>query len=226
RVKRSLSLILSATGHRFRSMPSRPIAKRIQRIWGPATQPRPAGAAFDSSLGVCLVTAAFVRIKKTMWQTRTPRNLAPLAALTLALAAAGCSSTPPGLSEGVNGAFIRAAATWDLNHDGDVTCEEWRQYAASVFRDADLNRDGKLTSEEFQRLSKIDRLFETANFAYYHVNPPGYVTQQEFLDRPNPAFAGPHKKNFCVFKAHQLRGAIFADPKRTNPGPPSTPGGR
>jgi hypothetical protein len=159
-----------------------------------------------------------------MWQTRTPRNPAALAALILAFAAAGCSSTPPGLSEGLNGAFIRAAPTWDLNHDGDVTCEEWRQYAAAVFRDADLNHDGKLTPEEFQRLAKIDRLFETANFAYYDVNHQGYVTLQEFVDRPNPAFAELDKNNTCVLKAHQLRAATISDTKRTNPGMTPTPG--
>jgi Ca2+-binding EF-hand superfamily protein len=156
-----------------------------------------------------------------MWQTRLLPNPAPLAALILALAAAGCSSTPPGLSEGLNGAFVRAAPTWDLNHDGDVTCEEWRQYAASVFRDADLNHDGKLTPEEFQRLAKIDRLFETANFAYYDVNRQGYVTLQEFLDRPNPAFTELDKNNTCVLKAHQLRAAIISEPKRTDPGTPA-----
>jgi hypothetical protein len=162
-----------------------------------------------------------------MWQTRISRNPAPLAALILALAAAGCGSTSPGLSEGLNGAFIRAAPTWDLNHDGDVTCDEWRQYAASIFRDADLNRDGKLTPEEFQRLAKIDRLFETANFAYYDVNHQGYVTQEEFINRPNPAFTELDKNNTCVLKAHQLRAATINDPKRTNPGIPSPgPGGR
>jgi Ca2+-binding EF-hand superfamily protein len=164
-----------------------------------------------------------------MWQTRTPHNLTPLAVLILALAAAGCSSTPPGLSGGLNGAFVRAAPTWDLNHDGDVTCEEWRQYAASVFRDADINHDGKLTPEEFQRLAKIDRLFETANFAYYDVNRQGYVTLQEFLDRPNPAFTELDKNNTCVLKAHQLRAAIIAEPKQDNPGPATRapgPGGR
>src|SRR5262249_34683233 len=124
-----------------------------------------------------------------MWQTHTLRAPALFAALILALAAASCSSTSPGLSEGINGAFIRAAATWDLNHDGDVTCEEWRQYARSVFKDADLNHDGKLTPEEFERLVKIDRLFVTANFAYYDANKQGFVTEQEFVNRPNPAFA-------------------------------------
>lgn len=159
-----------------------------------------------------------------MWQTPTLRNPSPLAGLILSLAAAGCSSTPPGLSEGISGAFVRAAPTWDLNHDGDVTCEEWRQYARSVFRDADLNHDGKLTPDEFQRLAKIDRLFVIANFAYYDVNRQGYVTEQEFVDRPNPAFTELDKNNTCVLKAHQLRAAITAEPKRDNPGPPHAPG--
>ncbi len=83
----------------------------------------------------------------------------PLAALILALAAGACGSSAPGLKEGLDGAFIRAAATWDLNHDGNVTCDEWRQYATSVFKEADVNHDGKLTREEFDRLAKIDRLF-------------------------------------------------------------------
>jgi EF hand len=154
--------------------------------------------------------------------------LTSLFAPAVAIGVHGCTGTPPGMSEGINGAFIRAAATWDLNHDGDVTCEEWRQYAASVFRDADLDRDGKLTPEEFQRLAKIDRLFETANFAYYDTDRKGYVTQQEFIDKPNPAFTELDKNKTCVLKAHQLRGATIAEPKRTNPGQPdpARPGGR
>ncbi len=155
-----------------------------------------------------------------MCQIRASRYSAFIAAAILALGLAACGATPPGLTDGINGAFVRAAPTWDLNHDGDVTCEEWRQYALSVFRDADLNHDGKLTPDEFQRLAKIDHLFDTANFAYYDVNHQGFVTQQEFLDRPNPAFAELDKNNTCVLKSYQLRAAIIADPKRTNPGVP------
>ena len=44
--------------------------------------------------------------------------------LSWLLPAAGCGSSAPGLEEGVDGAFIRAAATWDLDRDGDVTCDE------------------------------------------------------------------------------------------------------
>ena len=79
-----------------------------------------------------------------MRQTWLLRNAGPLAGLILALAAAGCGSSAPGLKEGMDGAFIRAAATWDLNHDGNVTCDEWKQYVAGIFKEVDVNRDGKL----------------------------------------------------------------------------------
>ncbi|MGO8952116.1 MAG: EF-hand domain-containing protein [Rhodomicrobium sp.] len=159
-----------------------------------------------------------------MQQTWILRYRTSFAALILALAAAGCGSTSPGLKEGVDGAFIRAAATWDLNHDGNVTCEEWRQYALSVFQEADTNHDGKLTPEEFGKLAKIDRLFLTANFAYYDTDKKGFVTQAEFVDKPNPAFLELDKDKTCVIKTYQLRAALSDQAKRTNPGSVSTPG--
>ena len=159
-----------------------------------------------------------------MRQTSTSRYQAPLAALVFALAAAGCGSTAPGLKEGVEGAFIRAAPTWDLDHDGNVTCEEWRQYALSVFKEADLRHDDKLTPDEFEKLGKIDRLFLTANFAYYDTDHKGYVTQADFVDKPNPAFLELDTEKTCVLKTHQLRASISDEPKRTNPGAPSAPG--
>jgi Ca2+-binding EF-hand superfamily protein len=159
-----------------------------------------------------------------MRQTCFLRSAGPLAALILAFAAAGCGSSSPGLKEGIDGAFIRAAATWDLNHDGNVTCDEWRQYAASVFKDADLNHDGKLTREEFDRLAKIDRLFLLANFDYYDTDRKGHVTLADLVDHPNPAFKELDKDNTCVIKTYQLRAAITDEPKSTNPGTPAASG--
>src|SRR5437868_6385609 len=54
--------------------------------------------------------------------------------------------------------FVLAAVTWDLNKDGDVTCDEWKQYVAGLFREADANRDGVLTRQEFVVLARRDRL--------------------------------------------------------------------
>jgi hypothetical protein len=143
-----------------------------------------------------------------------------VAACCAALMQGGCT-TSPGTSDTVEGSFIRAAATWDLNHDGKVTCDEWRSYARSLFKEVDLNHDGKLTPDEFQRLAKIDRLFETANFKYYDVAGQGYITEPEFIDRPNPAFAALDKNNTCVLSTYQLRAATSEDtPKRENPAIP------
>ena len=144
-----------------------------------------------------------------------------LGGASLALLGAGCS-TSPGLSDSVEGSFIRAAQTWDLNHDGKVTCDEWRSYAASLFKEVDLNHDGKLTRDEFARLAKIDRLFEVANFEYYDVNRQGYVTEADFVDRPNPAFATLDKDKTCVLNTYQLRAATAGEEpkKRENPGIP------
>ena len=136
-----------------------------------------------------------------------------LAGCSSALLGAGCAGTSPELSDTIEGSFIRAAQTWDLNHDGKVTCEEWRTYAASLFKEADSDHDGKLTREEFAKLPKIDRLFEVANFDYYDVNKQGYVTQADFVDRPNPAFAALDHDKRCVINLCQLRVFTAAGPE-------------
>ena len=83
------------------------------------------------------------------------------AALLIALPflGTGCATTSLGSfgsssNSEVDGAFLRAAQTWDLNHDGNVTCDEWRTYALSLFKEADANHDGKLTPEEFTRFAQ------------------------------------------------------------------------
>jgi len=80
-------------------------------------------------------------------------------------------------------AFVEAAPTWDLNKDGVVTCDEWKQYAGDVFRQADVNSDGALTKDEFQTIVAQDRLFEIADFSYFDADGDGRVTLTEFVRR-------------------------------------------
>jgi Ca2+-binding EF-hand superfamily protein len=104
---------------------------------------------------------------------------------------AGCAghASPLASASPTEREFLRAEATWDLNHDGNVTCDEWKQYAGGLFRDADVNRDGALSREEFAAMSKVDRLFETVGFAYFDADGDGRITLSELVDKPNPAFA-------------------------------------
>lgn len=128
-------------------------------------------------------------------------------ALQLAVAGpAGCAShgkSPLASATPLEREFAAAAITWDLNKDGDVTCEEWRQYLADLFRDADADRDGFLTRQEFAALARSDRLFEVAGFDYFDTNADGRLTLAEMADKPNPAFQLLDKNNDCLISADE-----------------------
>jgi Ca2+-binding EF-hand superfamily protein len=119
--------------------------------------------------------------------------LIPAAALLLG----ACTSTPFGSSNDFDRTFIGAAQTWDLNKDGSVSCDEWKQYAASSFRESDANGDGALDQQEFLVLAKNDRLFEVANLSYYDANSDSKVAAQELADKPNTAFKLLDKNGDC-----------------------------
>jgi Ca2+-binding EF-hand superfamily protein len=113
----------------------------------------------------------------------------------------GCSTgkgSPLDQASLVDREFVIAAVTWDLNKDGNVTCEEWKQYVTSLFREADADHDGMLTREEYAKLSRRDRLFETAGFNYFDTNGDGRISLSEMLDKPNPAFILLDRNHDCV----------------------------
>jgi hypothetical protein len=128
---------------------------------------------------------------------------------------AGCASSDRlSGADSVDMAFVRAAPTWDLDHDGVVTCDEWKQYAGQMFTEADRGNKGFLTADEFAAMAKSDRLFEAADFAYYGGKSAGRVTRAAFVDKPNPAFRLLDKRRDCRLTSEELRAAYrFAEPK-------------
>ncbi|MBO0764169.1 MAG: histidine kinase [Hyphomicrobiaceae bacterium] len=134
-----------------------------------------------------------------------------LAALA-ALSGCGGNSGPLASASASDMAFVTAVATWDLNRDGNVTCNEWKQYAASLFKDADRDRDGFLSPQEFQTMSRKDRLFETIGFNYFDADGNGRVSLAELADKPNPAFALLDKNGDCVISSNEQ--VHLADTKR------------
>jgi hypothetical protein len=149
-----------------------------------------------------------------------------LAALAAAIFA-GCSSG--GIQSALESAapvereFAAASGTWDVNRDGEVTCDEWKRYATGLFREADANRDGILTREEYARLARRDRLFETVGLNYFDANADGRLSLPEMADKPNPAFALLDKNGDCVISADErVQPRISrSEPKGQAAAPPS-----
>lgn len=169
----------------------------------------------------------------------SPRRIAsllaaPVAGLVLAGCSGGVSSLNPfnsssSVSE-IDTVFLAAAGNWDRNHDGVVTCDEWKAYATELFDAADTNRDGMLTPDEYASIIKTDRMFETANFKYWDSNGDGKISRAEFIERPNPAFTLLDKSKSCQLTSTELSGGrqllqqkkpIVGPPPETQKGPGS-----
>lgn len=117
---------------------------------------------------------------------------------------AGCGgNTGPTSASAADLKFVAAVATWDVNRDGNVTCSEWKQYAATLFKDADRDRDGILARQEFEAMSRQDRLFATIGLAYFDANGDGRITLPELADKPNPAFALLDKNGDCAISSNE-----------------------
>ena len=156
-----------------------------------------------------------------------------LALMLVSALVGGCSTgsgSPLDNASAIEREFVIAAVTWDLNKDGNVTCDEWKQYVTSLFREADANHDGVLTREEYAALSRRDRLFETVGFNYFDANGDGHLTLSEMVDKPNPAFTLLDKNHDCVLTPDervQSRGPAEDAPKDSSRTPPmGGPGGR
>jgi Ca2+-binding EF-hand superfamily protein len=125
-----------------------------------------------------------------------------LSLVGLVLSVAGCGGSNP-LDTFKSGpstfdvTFISAAETWDIDKNGIVTCDEWKQYASTSLQQADGNADGALTTAEFTTMSQSDKLFDIATHKYYDRNSDGQVTAEELTTHSNRAFELLDKNKDC-----------------------------
>jgi hypothetical protein len=76
--------------------------------------------------------------------------------------------------------------SWDANHDGVYTCDEWKSYMDRLFKSADRNHDGKLDPSEFASVQKADATLADGDFGYFDENQDGKITHAEFVEKPSP----------------------------------------
>ena len=94
--------------------------------------------------------------------------------------------------------FLVWATDWgDPKGEGVYTCEQWKQFAAKTFNEADRNHDGYVDAQEFGAIRKAHAMFKDADLGYFDDNQDGRLSRGEFVDKPNPLFARYDKKGTC-----------------------------
>jgi Ca2+-binding EF-hand superfamily protein len=119
----------------------------------------------------------------------------------------GCAGTGAPSTSSAEQSLLGGIASYDQNHDGTVTCDEWRAVAAKLFATADRAASGYLSQADFTTLSGADRTFLAADFRFYDMNKDGKVTRMEFVERPNPAFELIDKNKDCRLDPAELAAA-------------------
>ncbi|HEY7647105.1 MAG TPA: EF-hand domain-containing protein [Hyphomicrobiales bacterium] len=135
----------------------------------------------------------------------------------------GCAgSGGPDLSTTVKN-FLGGIASYDLNHDDVVTCDEWRTAAGNLFNRADRAGAGVLTEADYEALGKIDRTY-VGTFKTFDVNHDGKVDKKEFVERPNPAFTYADKDKDCKLTQLEMATArnLSAPPKEAKATDPNS----
>ena len=107
---------------------------------------------------------------------------------------------------------------WDDNHDGVLTCEEWKKYADRIFTSADRNHDGKLDPTEFETVRKADATLADSDFGYFDENQDGKITRNEFVTKPSEFILSYDRNGDCRVTPDEMKAAT-SPPK----GPQSTP---
>jgi len=104
-------------------------------------------------------------------------------------------------------ALKNAADTWDANHDGIYTCDEWKKHMDRIFTLADRNRDGRLDAAEFATVRKADPVLAEADFGYFDENQDGKITRDEFVGKPSEFILRFDKNGDCRVTPDEIKAA-------------------
>jgi hypothetical protein len=118
------------------------------------------------------------------------------------MTAALAQSAPP-----TDAMLNKGPPSWDANHDGVYTCDEWKSYMDRLFKSADHNHDGKLDPAEFATVQKADATLADADFGYFDENQDGKITRKEFVDKPSAFILRFDRNGDCRVTADEIKAA-------------------
>ena len=142
--------------------------------------------------------------------------------LTLALSMVGSSiAAPVALAQARPDPLLgNGPPTWDANHDGVFTCDEWKAFMERLFVSADKGRKGFLTPQEFESIKKADPSLAQAEFGYFDENRDGKISRKEFVDKPSVFILRFDRNGDCRVTPDEIRAAT--EPSKTG-GPQERP---
>jgi Ca2+-binding EF-hand superfamily protein len=145
------------------------------------------------------------------------RNFIRRIAVTVALLLTGASlalaqSAAPGdasrAPKPAQDALVKfGAESWDANHDGIFTCDEWKSHLDRLFTLADRNRDGHLDAAEFATVRQADPALADADFGYFDENQDGKITRNEFVNKPSEFILRFDKNGDCRVTPDEMKAA-------------------
>jgi hypothetical protein len=98
--------------------------------------------------------------------------------------------------------------TWDANHDGVYTCDEWKKFMDRLFTGADRNHDGSLSPSEFATVQKSDSTLAEADFGYFDENQDGKITRKEFVEKPSAFILRFDKNGDCRVTGDEIKAGV------------------
>ena len=111
------------------------------------------------------------------------------------------------LAQGYSDPLLNSQPTWDANHDGVYTCEEWKSFMDRLFASADKGHKGFLTRPEFDALKKADPSLAQADFGYFDENQDGKISRKEFVDKPSVFILRFDRNSDCKVTPEELKAA-------------------
>jgi Ca2+-binding EF-hand superfamily protein len=136
------------------------------------------------------------------------RNSSLRIGVTLAMLVAGSSlGASFALAQARTDPLLNSQPTWDANHDGVYTCEEWKSFMDRLFASADKGRKGFLTPQEFEAVKKADPTLAQADFGYFDENQDGKISRREFVDKPSVFILRFDKNADCKVTQEELKAA-------------------